>query len=60
MKYVVKVKLIHRETGRIDLEDSITYDESMLELALGFVVRMANLKYDFYQPEFEIVKRISL
>lgn len=56
MKYEIKVKLVDKATGEIALEDSITYHENMLEMALEFVVNMANVKSDYFHTEFEIVK----
>ena len=56
MKYEIKVRLIDSETGETLFYDSITYHENMLEMALEFVVKLANASNKLTRYEFEIIK----
>ena len=59
MKYVVKVKLIDSESGELLFHDSIEYSEKWLEMALDFVVKLANNSNKFTRYEFEIIKELE-
>ena len=56
MKYEIKVRLIDSETGEILFHDSIEYSEKWLEMALDFVVKLANSSNKLTRYEFEVIK----
>ena len=56
MKYTIKVKLIDTENGEVLFQDSIEYSEKLLEMALDFVVKLANYSNEVSRYEFEVIK----